>query len=248
MSAGTQDFPPSGTTSNCTSPLGPGGSAGDSCTITVTFAPSAGATRFGTVTVNYTTSSGSGSETLGVSGTGEDFTYSPAPPNSGTASVVAGGTATFPIQVVPQGGFNQTVALTCSSPALNTTCTLQPSSVPLDGINAVPVTVTVVTTARSGLASRPRNLPPTPSAPRVPVAPWWLGLAALLGMALAARRSLRLRWLLLPAALTLVLAWAACGGGSSPLPKGTPAGTWTVVITGTSGSISNQTFLTLNVS
>jgi len=216
-----------------------------SCTINVTFNPNAGGQRFGTVTVNYTASSGSASTSFGVNGTGQDFAFNVT---TGTATVNAGQTATFTFQVGPVGGFNQTVSLACSSPALNTRCTLSRTSVPLDGTNTVTVTATVVTTARSGLAPRPRHVPPTPGGPRGPVAFWWLGLAALLGMALARRRSARLRWLLLPAALALVLMWAACGGGGgASIPKGTPAGSWTLTVTGTSGSLTNYAYLTLNV-
>jgi hypothetical protein len=244
VSSGTLNFTKE--TNDCPSPL----DVGSSCTISVTFSPSSGGTHYGVITLNYISSSGSAATlSFGVNGIGQDFTYNPPPPNTGTASVAAGGTATFTFQLVPQGGFNQTVSLTCGTVPLNTTCTLSRTSVPLDGTNAVTVTATVVTTARSGLTPRPRHVPPTPAGPRVPVAFWWLGLAALLGMALAVRRSARLRWLVLPAALTLVLMWTACGGGggSGSLPKGTPAGSWTLTVTGTSGSLTNTAFLKLNV-
>lgn len=238
-------------TDNCGASL----AVGASCQISVTFAPtkvltlasSQNGLLLGAIELansNYTPPQGSPPAGFGVQGTGEVFAFNLT---TGTATVSAGQTATFTFNLTPVGGFNQTVSLTCSSPALNTTCTLSRPSVPLDGTNAVTVTATVVTTARSGLGPRPRAIPPGPGMPRVPVALWWLGLAALLGMALAARRSLRLWWLVLPAALTLMLTWAACGGGSSSLPRGTPAGSWTLTVTGTSGAITNQTFLTLNV-
>jgi YVTN family beta-propeller protein len=244
-------------TDNCGTSL----AAGASCQINVTFAPTnvltlasanlgnngllLGVIGFGAGS-NYTsTNAASGyPPAFGVQGTGEVFAFNLT---TGTATVNAGQTATFAFNLAPVGGFNQTVSLTCGTVPLNTTCTLSSTSVPLNGTNAVTVTATVVTTARSGAAPRPRHIPPTPSGPRVPVAYWWLGLAALFGMALAMRRSARLRWLL-PAALTLVLMWAACsGGGSSSLPTGTPAGSWTLTVTGTAGSLTNYAYLTLNV-
>jgi hypothetical protein len=72
---------------------------------------------------------------------------------------------------------------------------------------------------------------------------------ALVGMALALRRKAKWRWLLLPAALGLILTWAACGGSQQAIQTvtGTQAGSWIVTVTGTAGSLTNSTGLTLNV-
>jgi peptidoglycan/LPS O-acetylase OafA/YrhL len=59
------------------------------------------------------------------------------------------------------------------------------------------------------------------------------------------KRRVKLAFGLLAFAL-LAAAFVACGGGSSvtpPINTGTPTGTWTVTVTGTSGTLSH----TLNV-
>jgi len=48
--------------------------------------------------------------------------------------------------------------------------------------------------------------------------------------------------------LFLVFEAAGCGGGSSPpAPHGTPAGAYTITVTGTSGGQTNTVNVTLNV-
>ena len=79
-------------TNNCGGAL----AAGANCTITVTFKPTAGGTRTGTLSV---TDSASGSpQTVGLSGSGEDFTLGVASGGSGSASVAAGQTAKYSLE------------------------------------------------------------------------------------------------------------------------------------------------------
>jgi hypothetical protein len=83
---------------------------------------------------------------------------------------------------------------------------------------------------------------------------WLYGILGLASLAtLAAARKRRAAYLL-GACLLLAMLWTACGGGSNtPAPKtipGTPAGTYTVVVTGTAASTSTLTHtinLTLTV-
>ncbi|HEV2425253.1 MAG TPA: alkaline phosphatase family protein [Terriglobia bacterium] len=75
-------------TNNCGSSL----AAGASCTITVTFKPSATGTRFGTITV--TDSDGSGSQVLNLTGVGTLVSLLPATLNFGNVTIGATGTGT----------------------------------------------------------------------------------------------------------------------------------------------------------
>ncbi len=167
-------------------------------------------------------------------------------PSSGT--VTAGQSASYDIAVAPTNGYNQPVSLSCSGAPAAASCSVSPSSVSLDGTNAVTAKLTLTTTARG-------MVPPGPATPPFPFHPtgWLLALLLVILMAavLAARRKLRPQYAL---ALTLacVLTWAACGGGgttsSTPTPTtGTPSGLYTITVVGTSGNLSNRTTVTLKV-
>jgi hypothetical protein len=82
----------------------------------------------------------------------------------------------------------------------------------------------------------------------------WLpvGGLALLGLGIGGKISRKRRLLiglLLGGLLSLIVFQAACGASSTPTPPtgGTPAGTYTVTVTGTSGSASRTTSVTLVV-
>jgi hypothetical protein len=246
--------------SNCVATFAVGGS----CTASITFKPAAGGTRSAALTV--TDNVIGGSQTVALSGTGQDFAVSAA---DGTVSVSAGSSVTDGLQVSPQGGFTGTVTLACSGAPSKSTCIASPSSVTLDGTNNASATLKVTTTASSTAA--PVAAPPQ----RVPPVAFWLGLLALLCLAAlafacsgdvpiaalgatggedaAATMSIVRRFRLatvLAAALILAAVGASCGGGggtSHTTIPGTPAGTYTLTVTATSGSLSNTTTVTLTV-
>jgi hypothetical protein len=115
---------------------------GASCTIGVFFDPTTGGTRTGTLTI---TDDGTGStQTVALSGTGQDFSMAGA---SGSTTVSPGQTANFSVAVSPAGGFNQLVALNCSGGPALSTCAVSPSMVTLNGSAATMVTVAITTTA-----------------------------------------------------------------------------------------------------
>jgi FG-GAP-like repeat/Protein of unknown function (DUF1573)/FG-GAP repeat len=226
--------------------------AGASCTITVTFTPTAAGTRSAMVTI--TDNATDSPHTVALSGTGTDFSITAAQGSQTTATVVAGQTATYSLAFSGTPGFTGTVALTCTGAPSLSTCTITPSSLSLSGTNTVNATVSVSTMAR--VMAVPRHLPPQPMVPlRAPV--WWLALATLLASATFAllRRPrglepvrLRLVTALLFVALLATGALTSCGGGPHP---GTPAGTYNLTVTArvTSGSatLTHNTTLTLTV-
>jgi hypothetical protein len=233
-----------GATSGCTSNL----PAGVNCTIGVFFDPSASGLRTGTLTI---TDNAPGSpQSVALSGTGEDFSVAAASGSSTSATVTAGQTATYKLSIAPLSGLSGTVNLTCNGAPSAATCTMNPSSVSLNGSSAVTTTAAVSTTAPSAVGMRPK--PPA----GLWIGLWVLGLLAAGGARLMGGRRLAWRrtWAPVAVAMLGLTLWAACGGG--PATKtfqqpGTLPGNYTIIVTGsyTAGSttLSHNIALTLTV-
>ena len=243
--------------------------AGANCTINVSFAPTTSGTLTGTLSIadNATDSP----QTVTLSGTASasppDFSIAVAPGGSSSATVPAGAAASYSLTLGPEVGFNQTVFLACTGAPSLATCAVSPSSVTLDGTNSQTVNITVTTTAPSSLLPLPRVRPISSGGRKLLV---WLELVAILALVVWVRRAAdgwsagpdvvkrsvnaRLRPALLCAIFFAVAAFAACGGGggsNSPPPTsspGTPTGTYTLKVTGSSGSLTHSVTLTLTVS
>ncbi|MFZ0963656.1 MAG: choice-of-anchor D domain-containing protein [Terriglobia bacterium] len=227
---------------------------GANCAISVTFTPTAGGLLAGTITV--TDNAPGGSQTAALTGTGQDFSFAPPSGSSTTATVPPGSPASYTLSVGGEGGLSGTVSFTCTGAPSEATCTVSPNPASL-GSSATNVTVTVTTTAAS--ISAP------PSGPVPPAPPLSTGLRDLLILALVlaamawafARRKIcgagrrQAAFFPLAAGLLLMLALAGCGGGGSGGGgggggnPGTPAGTYSLTVTGT--SVSGSMTLTHNV-
>lgn len=202
----------------------------------------------------------------------EGFALS-ASPCPGT--VAAGQSTSYRVTVAPTGGFNNPVSLSCSNLPRGAACSISPSSVMLDGINASTATVTVTTTARS-------SAPPTGQNyfPQDPVF-WFLAVLLLLGLVVGAicsgrradttpklpnelcaavpadsRRRPRYRpvWILPALVLLGLLFLYGCGsssgsggggGGGGGGTTSTPAGNYVLTFSGTGGSMTCSTDVTL---
>ena len=155
----------------------------------------------------------------------------------GTVATIAapGGTATSTITVDGRNGFSGAVSLTCTAPASALiSCSLSSSSVTPSGTtNTASTTLTIKTTAAT--ARLEHQTPPL----------WWTGSGTLFaGVFLFGVPARRRRWGIAMTLLVVafVASLAACGGGSSsPKSPGTPAGSYTVSVTGTSASLSHTT-------
>ncbi|HUE42276.1 MAG TPA: FG-GAP-like repeat-containing protein [Candidatus Sulfotelmatobacter sp.] len=240
-------------TNNCGGAL----NAMATCQVSITFTPTAGGARTGTLTV----AAGAGSpltQTAVLTGTGADFSISGGSSGSGgSATVTAGATATYPISLVGGAGFSGTVALTCSGAPANSTCSISPSSLAAAGVTPALATVSVTTTARSALFVPNRDQPEN--------MPWrmFLVLATLLiaflsASALAGTRSLGNRRLAFATSITALLLIVGatlngCGGGSSNPSSpttptgGTAAGSYTITVTATAGTGGNAVSHTIKL-
>jgi hypothetical protein len=172
-----------------------------------------------------------------------DFSVAAEAGGSASQTVTAGQTASYSLALTPSNGFTGTVALTCSGAPAAASCAVNPSSVNVNGTVTTPFNVSVSTTARTSAASvlpMPRGL-----------IGWTLVLLAGLSSAWFAAR--RRRFIAALGSLSVVVLGLliGCGGGStpikSPVQTGTPAGTYTVVVSATSGSTTHTQNLTLVV-
>jgi hypothetical protein len=128
-------------TDNCAAPANIGVDA--TCTVTVTFTPLSYALR--TATMVFNDNGPGGSQTVSLSGYGPYFTPS-ASPSSLTVSPGSSGVST--ITVTPFGNFNGQINLSCTGFPANSTCSIAPTFVTLDGTGtAQTATLTLTTTA-----------------------------------------------------------------------------------------------------
>ncbi|HVB87376.1 MAG TPA: SBBP repeat-containing protein [Candidatus Dormibacteraeota bacterium] len=235
-------------TDNC----GTSVAAGTSCTITVTFSPTASGVMAASVTINDNASNSP--QSVSLSGTGTDFSLSAATgsncPSGGncstSATVSAGQMATYNLQVGPVSGFNGTVTLGCTDALAKSTCSVSPNSVTVNGTSVSALTVTVTTTAASMLGPYSKPASRQPSVPPVLLVLLVLAVALFIAESAAARNPKRR---LVPALAILVmsLVWmVGCGGGSSSGGNtGTQSGT--ITITGTSSGVNHSVSLNLTV-
>jgi photosystem II stability/assembly factor-like uncharacterized protein len=255
--------PPSGfsQTNNCGVQI----KAGGNCTITVSFVSNESGTFSGDITVSD--DAPAEPQSIAVTGTGagsSDFSLGIASGSSSSTTITAGHTGTYSLNVIPEGGFNQTVSFACSGAPSEATCSVSPGFATLDGTNPATITVSVTTTAPSSAMRSPHNGPSMWGGLRnFPLPwPWVLALIAILvvsDLRRAQRRVPFLPTLGLGLVILLAGAWVACGGsagtgggGTGGGNPGTPSGTYTLTVTGTHPSstttLTHSVSLTLKVS
>jgi len=209
-----------------------------SCTISVTFTPTAAGARAGAITISDNASGSPQAVTL--SGEGTDIIISVPPGGSTSATIAAGQSATFTLSIAPAGGFSGVVTVSCNSAIPAGTCSSSPNSLTLDAPVIVTTTVTTTVPSRSAVLPVPwlfpRNFAPLRAMTLI-----FLLLVAFLVFSVAARR--RRTWIAVTAGLLLVGFASGCAGGyRNPgvvgTTVGTPSNTYsiTVVVKTSSGA------------
>jgi hypothetical protein len=179
-----------------------------------------------------------------LTGSGVDFTLNP---NGGTSLTITNGqNAVYPLLLSSAANIPGTATFTCTGAPANSTCNVTPASVALGNTTTVSVTVltgvaTAAVRARSGVN-------------RADMA--WL--AALFPLSLLMLRRTRGPRLLSFIALCCLIVASGCGAGRAiPLESGsnpnpppgsvTPAGTYTIIASASSGGLTRTVNLTLIV-
>ena len=169
-----------------------------------------------------------------------DFSISVSPPNGSVAQ--AGDTAPYNVQLSPHTAYSSSISLACSGLPPASSCNFTTQSVKLVG-GPASSTLNLVTTARPIV---------TPAASLRSLYGLWLAVPGLtlLGVGVGGDRRRRriLGIFMLCALFALLLLQPACGGTSTQAPvSGTPPGVYTITVTGTSGSDSKSSSITLSV-
>lgn len=219
--------------------------AGTNCQVNVTFAPTATGTR--TATLSISDNASGSPQTVSLGGAGTDLSLVAASGGSTSATITAGQTATYNLQLSPASGFTGSVSLSCSGAPTDATCSLSPSTLNVTGNTAVPFTLSVTTMARSFLPpSYPRE-----GDPRRMIELLGVLLPAFVVLLLSVKSGrLKLKQVFVMApAFALLLFLSACAGGNSSSTgvTGTPAGAYTVVVNAKAQGATRSLNLTLTV-
>ncbi len=203
--------------------------ANSSCTLSVTFNPAAGDT--GPLASKLSVMANGSVQTVALTGTGWDFQLMPATQSVSTAP---GGTPSPApaVTVTLLGGFPGPVNLACTGTIPMGSCTITGS---VSASGSVPVTIM---TKGSSFAP-PISMRVPPISPRQMVLIGFTLLLLLVVLPFARRRRAKLG---LVGVLVMLIGLTACSGNA-----GTPAGTYNLTITGSSGTVNHSVAITLTV-
>ncbi len=214
--------------------------SGATATMTVSVTPASGHSfNGGPVTVTYDANP-NGNQVV-VSAQSTDFSVTVQPTSQ---TVVAGQSPALPFVflITPFKNYGSAIAVTCAVPAAATGVTCAPvSSTVTPGSSPQSVQIKVGTTARPIQTTSLRQ--------RGPMFALWLGLPGVVFLGIGTGGSKRRRRVLGLLALVAIAATfalqPACSSNKTTVPPaGTPPGTYTLTVTGTSGTFhQNATFI-----
>jgi hypothetical protein len=211
------------------------------CTMQIAFAPTIGGPRAGTLAV--TDNAPNSPQTLSLTGSGVDFSLEP---NGGTSlTILNGQNAVYPLLLSSAANIPGTAVFTCTGAPANSTCNITPSTVALG--NTTTISLTVLT----GVSSTAQSSRPLTNRRGM----FWF--AGLLPLGFVALRRTGRSWVASIVLLGCLVGATGCGAGRAiPLEDGsnpgqpipiTPAGTYTIVASASSGGLTRSVNLTLIV-
>jgi len=212
---------------------------GTKATVTVVLIPTVGTTNL-TVTPKLSANGGAFVSFTSGTVTVTDFKLTADPK---TVTITAGESTSYVLTLAPVPTYSNTITVSHSSLPTGATGTFTSTSVTISGNTASTTTLNISTTAR----------PVTTGSllPGGPLYTAWLpiGGMSLLGLGVGLRRRRWLAGTVLGLLIALILLLPACGNSSSTTTPtgGTPAGTYTITLTGASGSVSHNFPVTLIV-
>jgi uncharacterized protein (TIGR03118 family) len=181
-----------------------------------------------------------------------DFSISASP---ASLTISAGQPATFTVTLGRLNGFNSAVNLTCSNQPANSTCSFSPASVtPGSGGTATSMMTISTSSSPYGHAGLISGNQTGGRYAMVLAVPALVLLAAFLAGSIRKGRVAGNKWvpslagsLVLLFATACLLAASGCGYSANNAGNGTQRGMVTVMVTGTSGSLTHSTSVTLTV-
>ncbi len=236
--------------------------AGSNCAINVAFTPTASGVRNASVTITDNAGNVANSQqSVSLTGTGSSIGFSLTVTSSPSATITAGQTATYTLQIAATGGAatdQLSVGLTCEGAPATATCNAPTSPMVVKSGTHGTATVTISTTANGMLLPTPNGKPMPWN--RIPVLLLVLAIMYLLywatkrsespyGRRIAARLAFAAPVVILMLAMTTI---TGCSGLVSqtvktPASDGTPAGTYNLVVKATAGNLTHTANITLVV-
>jgi hypothetical protein len=214
--------------------------AAGTCSIAVTFTPTAVGQQSGALI--FSDDAVGSPQNIALSGSGvAALSVAPQAGHSTSETVASGGAATYALVLTAGPAVSGTSSLTCSGAPANATCNITPSSLALSAGGSGNFSVTL-TTSQQVATIQDRSL-------HLQLA----GTGLLFGALMLPVFIKRLRLpgeLMMLACLLAILPVAACGGGSStkaPSAQNAAPGTYQLVVTATVGSANATQTLTLVV-